>query len=469
MLMINFPCRLDGTSWRPTANSRICSDHFRGGVKSNNPLEESFNPTIFPSIYKKAPISSDPRRGERLRARKRKLESPQITLYNNVDTHMPLSSPPSELKPKSKNIGIQTDPVLNEVEIQQDSSVIFSCWQDSVLHEASTQASITINVSSRPRVIIPLPKKTRTVRVGPEKVFRSGFVGCEDIKNDRTMKQLAGITLNFFHILLTFIEAKAEGQPAYYKTLDSSNRLLLFLMKMKLGLSFGAIGCFFKVSSTTASTIFHEILVTLYAKTKSWIFWPSREAIKETMPSTFRNYPTCRAIIDCTELPCDTPPTLEQRVQMYSSYKCGFTIKYLIGISPSGMITFISKGYGGKCTDGFIVNDSGFLGLVEPGDQIMADKGFPQMKTALLERQCVLVMPPMAINPQFSREEVLEGYSIASVRIHVERAIQRVKIFGILRHINVELFNYIDKVMFIACVLANNKEPILRSESNEQN
>ncbi|XP_028981916.1 uncharacterized protein LOC114841192 [Diachasma alloeum] len=389
-------------------------------------------------------------------------------MSNDVDTHMAMSPPAPELKPIYIDIGVQTDPVLNEEEIQEEIPVIFLCWQDSALHEASTQASIILKAQSRPRVIIPSQKKTRTIRVGPDKVFRSGFLGYENIKDDRTMKQLAGITLSFFHILLTFIEVKAEGQPAYYKTLDSSNRLLRFLMKMKLGLTFGAIGYFFKVSSTTASTIFHEILVTLHVKMKSWIFWPSREAIKETMPSTFRNYPTCRAIIDYTELPCDTPPTLEQRVQMYSSYKCGFTIKYLIGISPSGMITFISKGYGGKCTDGFIVNDSIFLGLVEPGDQIMADKGFPQIKIALLERQCVLVMPPMAVNPQFSREEVLEGYSIASVRIHVERAIQRVKIFGILRHINVELFKHIDKIMFIACVLANNKEPILRPESNVQ-
>lgn len=177
------------------------------------------------------------------------------------------------------------------------------------------------------------------------------------------------------------------------------------------------------------------------------------------MPVTFKNYPNCRAIIDCTEMACDTPPKVEQRILMYSTYKGGFTIKFFICISPSGLITFISKGYGGRATDSFITNDCGFLNLLEPGDEVMADKGFPQIRSELLHRQCTLVMPPFALEPQFTREEVLEGYSIASVRIHIERAIQRVKIFKILQRINVELFNKIDDIMYMICILANNKEP----------
>lgn len=87
----------------------------------------------------------------------------------------------------------------------------------------------------------------------------------------------------------------------------------------------------------------------------------------------------------------------------------------------------------------------------------MADKGFPQIRSELLQRQSTLVMPPFNFNPQFTREKVLEGYSIASVRIHVERVIQRIKIFKVLEHLNVELLPHIDKIMYVAGVLANNK------------
>lgn len=96
----------------------------------------------------------------------------------------------------------------------------------------------------------------------------------------------------------------------------------------------------------------------------------------------------------------------------------------------------------------------------------MADKGFPQIRSELMQRQSTLVMPPFAFNPQFTREEVLEGYSIASVRIHVERVIQRINIFKILEHPNVEILPYIDKIMYVAGILANNKEPLIRKKND---
>ena len=69
-------------------------------------------------------------------------------------------------------------------------------------------------------------------------------------------------------------------------------------------------------------------------------------------PDAFRNYPNCRTIIDCTELRCESPGSVQNRVLMHFSYKVSFTIKFLIAISPCGLITFVSKCYGGKSTDG---------------------------------------------------------------------------------------------------------------------
>ena len=109
----------------------------------------------------------------------------------------------------------------------------------------------------------------------------------------------------------------------------------------------------------------------------------------------------------------------------------------------------------------YITSDSGFLELLDPGNEVLADKGFPQIKAELLNRKCTLVMPPFGFNPQFTREEVLEGYSIASVR-RVERAIQRVKIFKILEHVSHDMFPHMDKIVRMACILANNKGPLIR-------
>ncbi|KAF2879695.1 hypothetical protein ILUMI_26471 [Ignelater luminosus] len=58
--------------WAPTKNTRICSLHFFGGKKSNDPREEAYNPTIFP--WKKVSKTAV-ERDKRLKNRNKKLES----------------------------------------------------------------------------------------------------------------------------------------------------------------------------------------------------------------------------------------------------------------------------------------------------------------------------------------------------------------------------------------------------------
>ena len=59
----------------------------------------------------------------------------------------------------------------------------------------------------------------------------------------------------------------------------------------------------------------------------------------------------------------------------------------------------------------------------------MADRGFA-IKDMLKELGAELNLPPFL--KQFSAEEVSKGHSIASLRIHVERAIGRVKTYKIV-------------------------------------
>ncbi|KAF0726340.1 Uncharacterized protein FWK35_00020803, partial [Aphis craccivora] len=133
-------------------------------------------------------------------------------------------------------------------------------------------------------------------------------------------------------------------------------------------ITFTAILIFFKLHRSTCSRIFKSLLSILVSNTKSFIFWPSKQTIISTLPMTFKlHYSNCRAIIDCTEIKTEQPPKVNQRVFMYSNYKSTYTCKFLIVIAPNGMITFfISKPYGGRSSDSFITNDSGFLNLLEP-------------------------------------------------------------------------------------------------------
>ena len=72
---------------------------------------------------------------------------------------------------------------------------------------------------------------------------------------------------------------------------------------------------------------------------------------------------------------------------------CIGSIKYLIGITPNGAISYILDSYGGRVSDIFIVNNSGFLNFLQPGDEVMTDRGF-KIQDILNFHQCTLCIPP---------------------------------------------------------------------------
>ena len=116
----------------------------------------------------------------------------------------------------------------------------------------------------------------------------------------------------------------------------------------------------------------------MYLKFGQICIWPSKAVVQQTMPPDFKEkFPTTGVMIDCMEFVCEMPSGLLLNPEIFRSYKNHVTLKGLVGISPSGAITFVSQLYTGSISDREIVVRSGLLSQgFNDGDSVMADKGF---------------------------------------------------------------------------------------------
>ncbi|XP_033101531.1 uncharacterized protein LOC117104792 [Anneissia japonica] len=213
------------------------------------------------------------------------------------------------------------------------------------------------------------------------------------------------------------------------RNISPKDELLMVLMRLRLDLTVNFLAVLFGVLPSTCTT-WLRFLSTIF---KPLIVWPNRQTIFSSMPQQFKKHcKKLRCIIDCTEFFIERPRSLELQAATWSDYKKHNTIKVLVGITPNGQISFISKAYRGRASDVFILRDSGFLSLIEPHDVLMADRGFP-IQEDLMRQHASLQIPPAAQgNRQMTRQKVKKTKMIGNLRIHVERAINRLKDFQIL-------------------------------------
>ena len=104
----------------------------------------------------------------------------------------------------------------------------------------------------------------------------------------------------------------------------------------------------------------------------------------------------------------------------------------LVAISPAGHVMFVFSLYTASISDTELVEQSRLLHLLQRGDEVMADRGFT-IEYMLTLLGVGLKIPPFPAGwQQLVASEVVETQQIASLRIHVEKAICHVKEYEIL-------------------------------------
>lgn len=250
------------------------------------------------------------------------------------------------------------------------------------------------------------------------------------------------------------VTSASSSDPSQRATkLPPVDELLLFLMHLSLGLDLYDLGKRFKVHPSTASRVITTWTHFLYHLLGSIRLWIPPDVVRAHLPPEFKMFPDTQVVLDCTELFCQSPSSLLLQSEVYSTYKSHPTFKAMIGIAPHGVITFVSPLYAGSLSDKEIFRKCGITKLLTPQMAIMVDKGF------LVEDVCPcnIYRPAFLVkNNPMSKEDVQQTQQIASLRVHVERCIKRVKENNLIsREIPLSVTGSIDQLFSVACLLSN--------------
>lgn len=340
----------DGSPWNPKTNTAlICSRHFVSGKPSPTKTSPDYYPTrnLGNDTAVKPKTGADMARFNRAMNRRSTAMTPR-----SASTATPTSSsattstfsPSAEETPASSSEFMEMCAAFNSIHVQTDS-----------LYKADVGVG-TFHNELRPANTQTEEKKTDVPRSFNVQMF-----------DDAQMKSLTGVSRPIFAFLLSKLnEALSTTNYATEPMLE------LFLVKCKLNLTYTVVAGMFGIRKETASIWFKKVTHILHNKLLPYIMWFPRPYIQARMPPRFKTlgYGNTRVIIDGTEIKTERPSKQKMRIHLWSNYKHAYTMKLLVGIAPSGEITFLSKAYGGRATDTEITVRSGVLQLLEKGDRV---------------------------------------------------------------------------------------------------
>ncbi|CAN7992713.1 unnamed protein product [Ixodes hexagonus] len=264
------------------------------------------------------------------------------------------------------------------------------------------------------------------------------------------------IGLESFDVLFAYHLIECAVHHSAANSLSKFQGFLVFLMKLRLNLTFQDLAFRFGVSEATISRVFDRWLhgwrllrgkiLRVYFRLKGQIIWPERRTLQRTMPQPFYDAfgDKVSVVLDCFEIKIERPSSLLLRAQTWSQYKSSNTAKFLIGIAPQGTTSFISEGWGGRTSAKHVTEHSGILDKLQPGDVVLPDRGFDISDSVGLHRAKLHIPAFTKGKQQLSVSDVETTRKLANVRIHVERVI------GLVRNKYVILKSTLP-VDFVAC------------------
>ena len=294
-----------------------------------------------------------------------------------------------------------------------------------------------------------------------------------ELTRDKRVKFYTGLTFMQIWFLFHTVRDKAQ-RMTYWKGETGTNidtevvntgrdrqlnlwqEYLLCIVRLRRGLDVEQLADMFAVSPTTVSRAFTTWIAFLANELPAFLLrWPSREQVMANRPDAFKYFPKTRCIKDATEFFIQRPSLPSSQRKTFSNYKQHNTFKTLVSITPWGYISYISPLWSGNVSDRRLTLHCGFMDHIESQDDVMADRGFC-IRDALALKMATLNIPPFTQKGALSRPAVTKTRRIARARIHVERAIGRVKCYKLLSGIiPLKLKDRMDNILVVCACLCN--------------
>lgn len=216
-------------------------------------------------------------------------------------------------------------------------------------------------------------------------------------------------------------------------TISVPDQFFITLIKLRRYTTNYELSIMFNISQATVKNIVFTWIAFMARQWRELNIWPSRNLVRYFSPSDFKaKFPTTRVIVDGTECPVKKPKAPCAQQSTFSTYKNRNTIKTLIGATPGGLVSFISPVYGGSTSDRQIVERCNLTSICDPGDSIMADKGF-NVQDLFAPMDVAINMPAFFKKKnRLSGKVVLRDRKLSSKRVHIERIIGLGKTYKIL-------------------------------------
>lgn len=359
--------------WEPNDGSRLCSTHFLSGKQVKNPRSPDYVPSVF----------SSPGNLEVADKQEARVEAANALLFLQGQGRFAAGEQghgggsPEEAEPAAA-AGESGSSSSSSSSLSSDEDN--ESMGDGKRGRFAHAADMAVHLDD---ALLALKKENQALRESVDRMSLSE----NSLRNDaEKVKFYTGLP-NFFVLetVMWLLAPHMDGMKA--AKLSKFQQLLLTLMRLRLDLRNRDLAYRFGVKVGTVTRTVHQMVTIMSSSlVPTAVFWPSRAELRKNLPAALRaSHPDCAVIVDCFKVPFEEP--VSQGNQEQHRQRVGpppgalrgggaspNVLKYLIGVAPQGVVTFVSRGVLGDVSDKSLAEGCGFLCKLLPGDVVLAGR-----------------------------------------------------------------------------------------------